>query len=106
MSENQPVMDFKTALITAQRAIDAAQTLVDLSLSGLKKACTQEGRVSTQMLDDYQWVGYELARFAAEITGARHMLAYAEIARSGATSDQAVLEERSWRRSRARKSPM
>jgi (2S)-methylsuccinyl-CoA dehydrogenase len=65
-----------------------------LSLSGLKKACTQEGQLNIKLLDDYQWVGYDLARFAAEITAARHMLEYAGIARGDSTTDQPVLEER------------
>ena len=86
--------ELTSSLAMADKAVVDAQSIVDQSLSALKRACTKEGRLSGELLDRNQWVSFDLARSAAEISAARHMLEYAEAARSGSDADATMLEER------------
>ncbi|MGB5326515.1 MAG: hypothetical protein WBN40_14000, partial [Pseudomonadales bacterium] len=62
---------------TAQRAIDAARSVIDQSLRNIKQACSVDGRLKLEMLEQYQWVSFDLARSAAELAAAESTLAYA-----------------------------
>ncbi|MFK8019955.1 MAG: acyl-CoA dehydrogenase family protein [Pseudomonadales bacterium] len=81
-------------LSAAGQSIQQAQNIVDQSLSGLKKACTEQGKFNTALLDNHQWVSYDLARFSAEISAASNMLVYAARARLERDDpDETLLEE-------------
>ncbi len=86
--------DLSASLAVAQKAVDDAQSIVNRSLSALKKDCTVDGRLSGKLLDRNQWVSFDLARSEAEITAARHMLEYADEAREQSPNEGIMLEER------------
>ena len=65
-------------LDTAKQLTINAQAIIDQSLTELRQACSKDGKVRSALLDQHQWVSFDLARSAAEVSAARHMLEYAE----------------------------
>ncbi|MGI9284668.1 MAG: acyl-CoA dehydrogenase family protein [Pseudomonadales bacterium] len=89
MTDNTKTND----LIAARQAVSRAREIVDCSLTGLKAACTEQGQLNTALLDQHQWVSYDLARFCAEISAASSMLDYAATASADRKTDEVLLEE-------------
>ncbi len=58
----------------AADVLQQTQTLIDRSLSVLKEKTVENGRLSTEKLDSYQLVSYELSLSWAECCAARFML--------------------------------
>ncbi len=89
MPDSTPV-----SLATARLVVDAAQVVLDESLSALKQACSEGGRLKSALLDQHQWVSFDLARSAAEISATRHILDYAASVRGTSDASAPLLEER------------
>lgn len=67
---------------TAQRVIEAARSLIDTSLSAIRQDCSVDGRIDAKLLEQQQWVSFDLARSVAELSAAEQTLAYAAEAKS------------------------
>ena len=79
-------------LDTAKQLTINAQAIIDQSLTKLRQACSKDGKVRSALLDQHQWVSFDLARSAAEVSAARHMLEYAERLREKSTAEDNLLE--------------
>lgn len=78
----------------AKQSIEAGQQVLDKALSHIKQACLENGRLSGRKLDEYQWVSYELAFVAAELSGAATAMDYAARIRESRGDDSSIqLEE-------------
>ena len=81
----------------AALALDAVQKALDYSLADVKERSQKaDGKISAALLDQYQWVSYDLALSSAEAVGARFALDYAQRARAagGGSASELTLEER------------
>jgi (2S)-methylsuccinyl-CoA dehydrogenase len=84
-----------SAIDQARTLIDQAQMSLNAALSHLKSVSSVDGRVSGSKLDEKQLACYEVAYCEAEITAAKVMLGYSELACAGKTiTSGAHIEER------------
>ncbi|NNC55447.1 MAG: hypothetical protein HKO07_06985, partial [Pseudomonadales bacterium] len=67
----------KANTATAEQAIAAARAVINQSLANIRQGCLQDGRVNADLLEQQQWVSFDLARSAAELAAAEHTLEYA-----------------------------
>lgn len=80
-------------LDTAKQLTINAQAIINQSLTKLRQACSKDGKVRSALLDQHQWVSFDLARSAAEVSAAQHMLEYAECLRERGTTEDNLLED-------------
>ncbi|MBT8149458.1 MAG: acyl-CoA/acyl-ACP dehydrogenase [Gammaproteobacteria bacterium] len=84
-----PAQSAAAQLDHARKVVATAQAVVDQCLSSLKRSCSDDSRLRGELLDRYQWVSFDLARSAAEISAAGHMLDYAvQVAGQGENAAQ------------------
>ncbi len=80
-------------LTRAENALDAAARLMNRMLRALHERVTRNGRVSTEAMDGFQAVCYDVALSASEQKAARAMIDYAREARGRADREASLEEE-------------
>jgi (2S)-methylsuccinyl-CoA dehydrogenase len=76
----------------ARRSLAAADKALKTAVRSLRHKTVEGGRISSAKLDEFQLVSYETALSAAEVSGARLVLDYADRVRAG--GDSLTLEDR------------
>lgn len=87
-SENQNINSDQLQL--ALGCIDDVEELLQIALRNIKVKCSIDGKLDSELLDQFQLVSYELAFSVAEIAAARALIAYAEQVNSSLTTQIAL----------------
>lgn len=86
--------EVNSGMQAALRYLAAADALIKKSLSWIKQQCIGNKGVSNEKLDEHQLASFDLAWCAAESTGARFAIAYADqVAAAGAGGAGVCLEQ-------------
>ena len=94
MSEEQ--IQAEQLMQRARQSLSVTEEALNTAIKSLREHTLVDGRVSASKLDDYQLVSYDTALSAAEATGARFALDYADRVRNqaGDPNRPITLEER------------
>ena len=68
--------DSALELDSARRLLERIQGMLSQGLTSLKLSCTVEGKLDSELLDDYQFSSYQIAFSVAEIAAANRFLHY------------------------------
>ena len=76
VKEKNMLSDSALELDSARRLLEVIQGMLSQGLTSLKVSCTVEGKLDSELLDDYQFSGYQIAFSVAEIAAAKSFLHY------------------------------
>ena len=76
VKEKNMLSDSALELDSARRLLEVIQGLLSQGLTSLKVSCTVEGKLDSELLDDYQFSSYQIAFSVAEIAAAKSFLHY------------------------------
>jgi (2S)-methylsuccinyl-CoA dehydrogenase len=85
--------EVNSGMQAALRYLAAADALIKKSLSWIKQQCIGNKGVSNEKLDEHQLASFDLAWCAAESTGARFAIAYADQVAAAGAGAGACLEQ-------------
>ena len=76
VKEKNMLSDSALELDSARRLLEVIQGMLSQGLTSLKVSCTVEGKLDSELLDDYQFSSYQIAFSVAEIAAAKSFLHY------------------------------
>ena len=76
VKEKNMLSDSALELDAARRLLEVIQGMLSQGLTSLKVSCTVEGKLDSELLDDYQFSSYQIAFSVAEIAAAKSFLHY------------------------------
>lgn len=76
VKEKNMLSDSALELDSARRLLEVIQSMLSQGLTSLKVSCTVEGKLDSELLDDYQFSSYQIAFSVAEIAAAKSFLHY------------------------------
>ena len=76
VKEKNMLSDSALELDSARRLLEVIQGMLSQGLTSLKVSCTVEGKLDSELLDDYQFSSYQIAFSVAEIAAAKSFLQY------------------------------
>jgi len=76
VKEKNMLSDSALELDAARRLLEVIQGTLSQGLTSLKVSCTVEGKLDSELLDDYQFSSYQIAFSVAEIAAAKSFLHY------------------------------
>ena len=76
VKEKNMLSDLALELDSARRLLEVIQGMLSQGLTSLKASCTVEGKLDSELLDDYQFSSYQIAFSVAEIAAAKSFLHY------------------------------
>ena len=76
VKEKNMLSDLALELDSARRLLEVIQDMLSQGLTSLKVSCTVEGKLESELLDDYQFCSYQIAFSVAEIAAAKSFLHY------------------------------
>ena len=76
VKEKNKLSDSASGLDSARRLLEVIQGMLSQGLTSLKVSCTVEGKLDSELLDDYQFSSYQIAFSVAEIAAAKSFLQY------------------------------
>ena len=76
VNEKNMLSDSALELDSARRLLEVIQGMLSQGLTSLKVSCTVEGKLDSELLDDYQFSSYQIAFSVAEIAAAKSFLHY------------------------------
>ena len=76
VKEKNMLSDSALELDSARRLLEVIQGMLSQGLTSLKASCTVEGKLDSELLDDYQFSSYQIAFSVAEIAAAKSFLHY------------------------------
>ena len=76
VKEKNMLSDSALELDSARRLLEVIHGMLSQGLTSLKVSCTVEGKLDSELLDDYQFSSYQIAFSVAEIAAAKSFLHY------------------------------
>ena len=76
VKEKNMLSDSALELDSARKLLEVIQGMLSQGLTSLKVSCTVEGKLDSELLDDYQFSSYQIAFSVAEIAAAKSFLQY------------------------------